>query len=220
MLGTALWPLRDAAGRAVGEGVDLYGSLWFHAWMDHCVRTLTWPGWTDWFFHPTGKDIFADTGANLVDAVLAVPFFALFGTPDHMGPFAAMLLVGNGLAMWAMLRAMGVRQVGALAGGVVFVLSPATLSELDGGRMTQALQWFWPLALRELWLDRDDPRMAHLIRAGIFVALQAWTYWFAGHFSRWCLYCRCWRCCDPSGWWEQAWSLLLRSRRLLYRWCG
>lgn len=178
----AAWVLRGAWGRAVGEGVDLPGTLWYHAWVADSLRHLRWPAWTPWFFHPDGKDIFAHTGANLLDALLAAPFLWGFGSPAHMAPFVAVVLVGNGLALRALLRAVGVGAAGALAGGLAFVLAPALLAELDGGRVTQVLLWFWPLALRELWLDRADPRPARLVRAGLLVALQAYTYWFTGHF--------------------------------------
>ncbi len=178
----AAWVLRGAVGRAVGEGVDLPGTLWYHAWIADCVRHLRWPAWTPWFFHPDGKDLFAHTGANLLDALLAVPFLWALGSPDHVAPFVAVVLVGNALAVHALLRALGVDTPGAVAGGLVFLLAPSALAELDGGRITQVLLWFWPLALRELWLDRVDPRPWRPVRAGVLVALQAWTYWFTGHF--------------------------------------
>ena len=63
----------------IGEGVDLYGTIWFYEWIYDSIRTGGNPSHTDLFFYPYGKDIFGHTGNNFVDAVLAVPFLAVFG---------------------------------------------------------------------------------------------------------------------------------------------
>lgn len=186
---SAAWVLRGAWGasggaglRAVGAGIDLPGSLWFHGFVADCVATLRFPDRTSAFFAPDGKDIFADTGANVLDALVAVPFLAVFGAPAHMVPFVALLLVGNAVAMHVLLRALGLGTAAVVAGSVAYAFGPSVLHELDGGRPTQAMLWFWPLALRELVRMREDPRWRRPILAGLYVALQAWTYWFMGHF--------------------------------------
>jgi hypothetical protein len=178
----AVWTLRGTAGKAIGAGVDLPGTLWFHGFLAESLARLRSPTHTSAFFAPDGKDIFSDTGANVLDAALAVPFVAIFGSPSHMAPFVALLLVGNALAMHALLRALGAGTAAVIAGSVAYSFAPSVLHELDGGRPTQALLWFWPLALRELVLMRTDPRWRRPVAAGLFVALQAWTYWFMGHF--------------------------------------
>lgn len=179
---SAAWVLRGAAGRAVGVGVDLPGTLWFHGFLRHCLATGSLPDRSGAFFAPDGKDIFADTGANVLDALVAVPFLAVFGSPAHMAPFVACLLIGNALAMHALLRALGLGTAAVIAGSVAYGFAPSVLHELDGGRPTQALLWFWPLALRQLVLMREDPRWRRPVLGGLLVALQAWTYWFMGHF--------------------------------------
>lgn len=181
-LASAAWVLRGSVGRAVGEGIDLTGTLWFHGFVVNCLATLTLPTHTSAFFAPEGKDIFADTGANVLDAMLAAPFLAAIGSPGYLAPFVAVVLVGNAVAMHTFLRSLGLSTAAVIAGSVAWSFAPSLLHELDGGRPTQALLWFWPLALRALVRMREDPRWIHPILGGFFVALQAWTYWFTGHF--------------------------------------
>ena len=84
-----------AAGAAVGDGVDMYGTLWFYWWIKDCIVHLRDPSFTDLFFYPLGKDIFAHTGDNFVDAVFAAPFVAALGVPAFSAPFVAVMLVAN-----------------------------------------------------------------------------------------------------------------------------
>ena len=85
------------SGGVVGDGVDMYGTFWFYWWIQHCLGTLTDPGFTELMFHPLGKDIFAHTGNNFVDALAAQPFLAVIGFPRFQPWFVAAMLVGNAL---------------------------------------------------------------------------------------------------------------------------
>ena len=76
-----------ASGPAyVGDGIDVFGTFWFYGWVSHCLESGANPAFTDWMFHPYGKDIFAHTGGNLVDAVASIPFQWVFGTPGSSRP--------------------------------------------------------------------------------------------------------------------------------------
>ena len=55
----------------IGEGIDLFGTLWFYWWVDIWEMGQKDP---TLFFYPYGKDFFAHTGNNLVDAYLSIPF--------------------------------------------------------------------------------------------------------------------------------------------------
>lgn len=172
----------SAWGRAVGDGQDLWGTLWFHEWIAHCLRTGTDPGWTPWFYHPRGLDLFAIMGNNYLDFLLAMPARALLPSPDHMAPTTVLLLLGNALAMRALLRSLGLSRVATAAGALCFALHPFFLFEINNGRTAQALMWFWPLALRELLLMDRHRQWWRPVAAGLLVALQAWAYWFTGYF--------------------------------------
>ena len=173
---------RGAWGRAVGDGQDLWGTLWFHEWIAHCLRQGVDPGWTPWFYHPDGLDLFAIMGNNYLDFLLAMPFRALLASPDHMAPTTVVLLLGNALAMRALLRSLGLSRAAVAAGALCFALNPFFLFEINSGRTAQALMWFWPLALRELLLMDRHRQWRRPVLAGLFVALQGWAYWFTGYF--------------------------------------
>ena len=180
-------------GHIVGDGVDLYGSFWFFWWIADCVANLRDPSFTDLMFHPLGKDIFAHTGNNFVDALVAVPFVRAFGFPRYQPIFIAVVLWGNALAFRPLARHILGTGVGAWAATLLWQAAPFTLFEVMTGRVTQAFLWFLPLAV--LWFLRigESPtamtgwrRRWQWIRpsllAGLFTSLQAGTYWFMGYF--------------------------------------
>ena len=82
----------------IGEGVDLYGTIWFYDWIYESIQMGRNPSHTDMFFYPYGKDIFGHTGNNFLDAVLAIPFMAVFGFPLYQPIFYACILLVNALA--------------------------------------------------------------------------------------------------------------------------
>jgi len=170
------------AGRVVGEGVDLYGTLWFYWWQLDCLRTGADPGFTDLFFHPLGKDIFAHTGNNLVDAKLSVPFQLLWGYPDYQKWFVVALLVANGLAFRPLAREVLGEGSPAFLASLAWMVNPFTLFELHCGRPTQALLVFVPLAFWGMVRLERDAHWKWPLLAGAMVAAQAWTYWFMGWF--------------------------------------
>jgi hypothetical protein len=108
-------PALLAGAHVVGDGVDLYGTLWFFWWIRDCVEHLRDPSFTDLFFFPLGKDIFAHTGNNFVDALVSVPFQWVFGFPHWQPVFTAVLLIGNA---WTF-RRLAHRVIGPGAGAFV-----------------------------------------------------------------------------------------------------
>ena len=170
------------SGRVVGEGVDLYGTLWFYWWQLDCLRTGADPGFTELFFHPLGKDIFAHTGNNLVDAKLSVPFQLLWGYPDYQKWFVAVLLVANGLAFRPLAKEVLGEGSPAFLASLAWMINPFTLFELYCGRPTQALVVFVPLAFLGMVRLEKESGWKWPVLAGAMVAAQAWTYWFMGWF--------------------------------------
>jgi hypothetical protein len=179
-LGVGILALRGSWGRAIGGTfIDGIGTIWFHDWIAHCIRHGVDPTWTPWIFYPDGKDMVIATGMNFVDIVLAMPFYFALGTPRHFAPFVLFLMVGNALAMRLLLRTMGLSRLSVFVGSAFYAFTPFVLYEVDHGRFTQALLWFGPLALRELFLMDVDRRWRRPVLAGVYIALQALTYWYA-----------------------------------------
>ncbi|MEY3214106.1 MAG: hypothetical protein RIT28_4587 [Pseudomonadota bacterium] len=170
------------AGVAVGDGVDMYGTLWFYWWIKDCIVHLRDPSFTDLFFYPLGKDIFAHTGDNFVDAVFAAPFVAALGVPGFTAPFVAAMLVANA---WTF-RLFARDQLGpgwaAFGAAALWEVNPFTIFEITCGRYTQAFLPFFALAIA--WFVRVErgPGWRGPVLLGLFVGLQGWTYWFSGWF--------------------------------------
>lgn len=182
-------------GRVVGDGVDLYGTFWFYWWIDWCARNGVDPSFTDKMFYPLGKDIFAHTGNNFVDAVVSLPLQALFGFPDYQPWWVALLLFGNALSFRPLAADLFESAAARISATLLWLLCPYILFECITGRFTQAMLWFVPLAVHHFlhiggvgpdarlpgaaphgWRWRDP------LLAGIYTGLAAWTYWFMGHF--------------------------------------
>ena len=161
-----------------GTGVDLHGSLWFHWWLPHALGEGLDPRVTDLFFHPLGKDLFAHTGMNLLDAALSAPFQLVFGHPGYLGPLTVAVLFANALAFRPLVAELAwpARVVGCLA----FGWSAYTLGEVEHGRTAQACLFWVPLALACFVRAGEGARYA--LGAGVFTALAGWTYWFYGYF--------------------------------------
>ena len=167
-------------GTLIGGGVDLYGTMWFFDWIRECVSTGQNPGFTDQMFFPFGKDIFAHTGGNFVDALLSVPLQHLFGYPDFYPWFVVLLLGANVASFRLLVGGLVKHRVVAWLSSILWLTNPFVLGELQGGRPTQALLCFMPLAV--YFFLRCGERWQAAILAGLCTALQAWTYWFSGWF--------------------------------------
>lgn len=181
----AVWPALWAPDRVIGDGVDMYGTVWFYAWILRCLETGADPGFTDLMFHPLGKNILAHTGNNFLDAILAAPLLHTFGLLRGITLTIALILWLNTMAMRAALAPFRLSPGLRLALSLTFGINPFVTTELLAGRPTQALLAFTPLALGwTLRLGGAGPHEALKLPLliGLAVALQAWTYWFAGAF--------------------------------------
>ncbi len=167
-------------GQWPGTGVDLYGTVWFYGWIYHSLTQWFDPSFTEWFFFPNGKDIFAHTGNNFVDAYLSIPFQMVF-KDWYPAPFVTSLLLMN---VWCF--RWWVEELGALKWvqcwmGWLWLLNPFCLSELAMGRPTQLLLFPSMVALIFFMRLEDGDRKAWWW-LGLFVAFQGWCYWFYGFF--------------------------------------
>lgn len=170
----------------VGDGVDMYGTIWFYWWIQQCIETWSDPGFTDWFFYPLGKDIFAHTGNNFVDAVFAAPFYWLFGSPGYHRWFILALLLANAASFRVFAKGVFTSRLAVAGATLLWMLNPYVLFEITCGRSTQAFLVFLPLAFHFLiQMEKEQlgwRRFGVPILAGVLVALQGWTYWFMGYF--------------------------------------
>lgn len=167
-------PLQALVGRA---WVDGFGTHWFYWYVREILAGRQSPAHTDLFFYPWGKDIFAHTGSNLLDALLAAPLLSLFGPVAGYNLWIALLLLGNAWGGAQLARALGTPAERAWVGGALLVLNPYVIEELNLGRPTQALLLFPALCTARL-LTLQSWRDA--LACGLWMALSAWTYWYYG----------------------------------------
>ncbi len=181
----AFLPLLPSFGSSlVGfETVDHYGTQWFYMFAERQVLAGESLLWTDLFFYPWGKEIYAHTGANLLDALLAVPLRLLLGATLGYNVFILLGVSATAAAFYTFARDF-VDESSAVAGAGLLALCPYVLYELVDGRPTQAILIFPILFLHQLWragLPQAPPRTPWL--AGLFLALSAYQYWFYGLFG-------------------------------------
>ena len=159
----AIWPSLGHPDNVPGDGVDLYGTLWFYWWIADSLGAGRDPGFTDLFFHPYGKDIFGHTGNNFVDAYVAAPLLWLLGTPGYYKVWVFVLMVGNALSFRVLARAVFQNRWAVFVSSALFMVNPFLMFELTTGRPTQAFVWFLPLAFWAL-LRADQLLRCHVCR--------------------------------------------------------
>ena len=157
-------------------GVDHFGTLWFHDQVWETLRQGDPRLWSGAQYHPWGVDLLGHTGANILDALLALPFRAVFGRLLGHNLFLLAILVANGLAALPLARASTPDRGAASLAALLFGLCPFALYELAEGRPTQALIAGFPLLLWALGAGR-------WALGGIILGLLGYQYWFYGLFG-------------------------------------
>jgi hypothetical protein len=173
----------------IGEGVDLFGSFWFYWWVDRSISEGLSLSHSDLFYYPYGKEIFAHTGSNLIDALISIPFQRIWGFPGYQPWFIAFILLLNAISFDFFLQSHIQSRIARWSGTALFTLCPFVGSELAMGRPTQAMLCFALLSMGCFHRLQQDRSWKWAILAGVFAALQGWTYWFSGYFLGFCL---CW----------------------------
>ena len=187
--GLALWlPLLWQAAPRLGQELlgiahfDAHGTWWFYWYVEQVLTQGAPLLHTDLFFHPWGKDIYGDTGANLLDALMAVPLRAALGPVLGMNLFELLGLVGSGAAVGWAARAVVREPVAVGLAAAMGSATPFALVELVEGRPTQALLALPALALGAMLRlpERGGWRLPLL--GGVALALTGYQYWYYGIF--------------------------------------
>ncbi|MCB9760600.1 MAG: hypothetical protein H6739_12230 [Alphaproteobacteria bacterium] len=176
-------PLGLSGGLLGDEGVDQYGTQWFY-WFT-AEKLLAWesPARAEVFFHPWGKDIYAHTGANVLDAVLAVPLRAALGPVLGYNAFVLLGMAFNAWAWTRLARAFTDDPVAIGVTAVLFATSPYILYEVAEGRPTQAILGLLPLFWLQVWRAGLQPGLRAPLFAGVLLALNGLMYWFYAFFG-------------------------------------
>ncbi len=156
--------------------VDAWGTQWFYWFTEQAAVGSDEVANTSMFFFPWGKDIYAHTGGNVLDALLAIPFRKVFGPVVGYNVFILAILASNAWAMRKMLGELKLSPAASWGSGILFAFNPYLLTEIRDGRPTQALMLF-ALMFWTYWL-RAGNRWRNALIAGIFLALTGLTYWY------------------------------------------
>lgn len=160
----------------VGASPDAFGTLWMYDWVRESVLAGEFPVATNRMYYPEGVDFLVRNGANVLDALISVPLQVMLGVGRGELWTCVLIVVGNAVAFFPLARRLAPRNPGAaIVATAWWAVNPFVLSELGGGRPTQAMLWFVPPAVAALlrfegWKDA--------ILLGIFVGLQGLTYWY------------------------------------------
>ena len=121
------------------EFIDYHGTLWFFWWVDHALSEGQPLLQSTWLFHPWGKDLYAHTGGNVLDGLMAMPLRRVLGPVLGMNLWCALVLLSNAGATALLARALGASRPGWWLAAGLGLLHPYALRELALGRPTQAL---------------------------------------------------------------------------------
>ncbi len=184
LLGMVFGPtLGDLGARFLGaERVDAYGTHWFYWFVGRELSQGEGFGHTDLFFFPFGKDIYRHTGANVLDAIVAQPFYALLGPVRGYNAFVLAALIANGLCALPLMGQFSESRAARIFGATLYALNPFLLFELLEGRPTQVFQPFLPLFFYHL-LRFESAGWKHALWGALHLALTAFTYWFYAIFA-------------------------------------
>lgn len=180
------------------EYVDHYGTQWFYWFTQSALLGGITPDRADVFFYPYGKDVFADTGTNVLDGILAIPFRVLLGDVLGYNVFVLLGVVAAAVAFGAFVHEILRDRVAAIFGATLFGLCPYVLVELEEGRPTQALLLAPVLFVWMTW--RSGTRQGWLapVAAGFLLAICGYQYWYYAFFGGVaCLFHGLWRTAFP-----------------------
>lgn len=193
------------------EYVDAYGTQWFYWFVDRQLRAGETAGHSDLFFHPWGKDVFAHTGTNVLDAYAAFPFRLLLGPVLGYNAFLLATLLVNGIVFGWLARQFTSDRLAIGVGSVLFAFSPFVLFEAGAGRPTQALLVFPVLVVLFLWRTGTRRGLLSPVLAGLALALSGYQYWYYAFFvGMGCLAHGLWRVAYPPRDAGGRWRLLAR----------
>lgn len=165
------------------EFVDAYGTQWFYHFADQALATNQPLTQASTLFWPWGKDLMAHSGANLLDALLAVPFLRFLGPVSGYNSFVTIIFLASGLLFYRFVHESTRDPIAAVVGTAVFLLQPWPLAELAAGRPTQGLLVLVVAVVYFLWRTTTLTNWLSPLLAGVSLALLAYQYWYYGLFA-------------------------------------
>ncbi len=178
------WPLAlrwttDLPGGSHKDGLeDAYQNVWNLWWMKEALARPTNPLITDRFFYPERPNLYYHT-LSPINMLLAAPITALWGPIAGFNAIAFASCVLGALGMWWLAYDRTRSHAAALLAGIVYAFSPFHMAALiaDGQLQIVALHWL-PFYVLFLLRAAEQGGRHHVLLAGLFLVLTAWTDWY------------------------------------------
>jgi hypothetical protein len=179
------WPAVAHLDQVIIGGGELGGWLWRQWWHLNELQAIASSdaGLIERALAVLGLGRYPETG-NIVDVMLlAWPLQALFGMVAGYNLQVLLILGINGLCGYALARSLVGDRPLALAAGLVAVVNPVCLQDIEASGLRQVLLWWLlllPIPLRKAIEEQSAPAAA---MAGVLLGLTAIFYWFYGLFA-------------------------------------
>lgn len=179
------WPAALHPYEIVIGGGELGGWLWRYEWHfqeAEALRVADLP-----FLERLGIFIalgrYPETG-NILDVLfLSWPMSKILEFPAHYNIKVLLILTLDGLCGYALARHLAGGRLVALAAGLVAVVNPLNIQDINGSGLRQVVLWW--LLLYPIFLDRAARRrsLPDMLAAGACLGMSAAWYWFYGLFA-------------------------------------
>ena len=163
--------------------VDHFGTQWFYWFTERGLLEGHSLLHTDLFYYPWGKDVLTHTGANVLDALLAIPLRLLLGPVLGYNLFLLLGLAFSGWAFSLLARHFVACRLTVAFVSLLFALSPFVLYEAAEGRPTQAILGLIPLFLLQAWRAGERGGWRAPLWGGALLALLGYQYWYYAVFG-------------------------------------
>ena len=124
-----------------------------------------------------------ETG-NILDVLfLSWPLSHVVDFPAHYNVKVLLVLTLDGLCGYALARRFSRGRLVALAAGLIAVINPLNIQDINGSGLRQSILWW--LLLYPIFLDRAArrQRLRDTFAAGLCLGMAAAWYWFYGLFA-------------------------------------
>jgi hypothetical protein len=179
------WPMIDEMETMVVGGGEFGGWLWRQWWHFQEIDALAASDISafDHIQHLVGLGRYPETGNILDVLLLSYPLDRLLGFPWHHNVKVLGILVGNGICGYWLARTYTDSRMVGLAAGMVAVVNPLAIQDVNGTGLRQVLLWWlllFPITLRRA---TRTGRVLDGIWVGVCFTLVATFYWFYGLFA-------------------------------------
>ncbi len=170
----------DPAHGVIGDWThpDTLGNHWIYRWIAESLSDGASILHNDRYYYPIGDAPFlAGNGSDAVPYTLIGSWLAW---PFSVTVWTLLTLVLNGMSGFALARAAGASNGGAIVAGAALLFCPYVPRELSAGRFAQASLWACGFFLASWLRLLEAPSIRRGVVAGVLFGAAAFTYWYDG----------------------------------------